>query len=110
MKLITGELIKRFAEVGRQEGVKDPLVIAKFFDPIGSGNWWATEYDPERNICFGYVSGLQVDEWGYFSITELESISRPFGLTIERNIHFQELPISKHLKHTRIAEVLCYCS
>ena len=102
MKLITSELIKRFAEVGRQEGVKDPLVVAKFFDPIGSGNWWATEYDSERNVCFGYVSGLHVDEWGYFSITELESIRRPFGLTIERNILFQELPISKHIPQALI--------
>ena len=95
MKLITEELKARFAEVGSQDGCKDPLVIAKFFDPMGSGNWWATAYDPKRNICFGYVSGLQLDEWGYFSIDELEAIERPFGLTIERNIHFQEQLMSK---------------
>jgi len=31
------------------------------------------------------------DEWGSFSITELESIKRPFGLSIERDIHFDEV-------------------
>ena len=95
MKLITETLIKRFAEVGRQENVPDPLVIAKFFNPAGSGSWWATEYNPERNECFGFVTGLQFDEWGYFSIDELEVLNLPFGLTIERNIHFQEEVISK---------------
>ncbi|HAQ69838.1 MAG TPA: hypothetical protein DCR48_02580 [Flavobacteriales bacterium] len=102
MKLITETLKKRFAEVGRQEGSKDPIVVAKFFNPMGSGNWWATEYDPERNVCFGYVSGLQFDEWGYFSIEELEALKLPFGLTIERNIHFGEQPMSKAIPQALI--------
>ncbi|QHI38069.1 hypothetical protein IMCC3317_34530 [Kordia antarctica] len=92
MKLINDELTKRFKEVGRQN--KNPLVIAKFFDPAGSATWYATEYDGETNICFGYVTGLAFDEWGSFSITELEAIKRPFGLTIERDIHFKEIPFN----------------
>ncbi len=35
MKLLTKQLEKRFAEVGSQEEEKDPLVIAKFFNPQG---------------------------------------------------------------------------
>ena len=35
MKLMTAELEKRFAKVGSQEEVKDPEIIAKFFDPVG---------------------------------------------------------------------------
>ena len=38
-----------------------------------------------------YVTGLAFDEWGSFSITELESIVRPFGLGIERDIHFTKM-------------------
>ncbi|WP_298507414.1 DUF2958 domain-containing protein [uncultured Kordia sp.] len=90
MKLINDELQKRFKEVGPQK--KDPLVIAKFFDPAGSGTWYATEYDPETSICYGYVTGLAFDEWGYFSIDEMEAIQRPFGLTIERDLYFKEVP------------------
>jgi glucose dehydrogenase len=92
MKLINDELQKRFKEVGRQR--KNPVVIAKFFDPAGSGTWYATEYDPETNICYGYVTGLAYDEWGYFSIDEMESLKRPFGLTIERDLYFEEIPFN----------------
>ena len=54
MKLLTKQLEKRFAQVGRQEDVKDPLVIAKFFNPAGSGTWYATEYYPDDRVFFGF--------------------------------------------------------
>tara|TARA_B100001059_G_scaffold235662_1_gene282150 strand:- start:3452 stop:3823 length:372 start_codon:yes stop_codon:yes gene_type:complete len=91
MKLMTKTLEKRFAQVGDQSEKENPTFIAKFFDPVGSGTWYATEYNPESKICNGYVTGLAFDEWGSFSITELESIVRPFGLGIERDIHFTEM-------------------
>lgn len=90
MKLITPELEARFVEVGNQSEARNPLIVAKFFDPVGSATWYATEYNPNTRICYGYVTGLAYDEWGTFSIDELESIQRPFGLTIERDIHFDE--------------------
>lgn len=91
MKLITKALEKRFAKVGDQSEKENPIFIAKFFDPVGSATWYATEYDPNNKICNGYVTGLGYDEWGSFSITEMESIVRPFGLGIERDIHFSEM-------------------
>ncbi|MFA7676133.1 MAG: DUF2958 domain-containing protein [Candidatus Shapirobacteria bacterium] len=97
MKLLTKELIERFEKVGRQEEVKDPLIIAKFFNPTGAGTWYATEYDPQSKNFFGYVSifGDWNDEWGYFSLTELESLRGPFGLGIERDIYFTSKPFSQ---------------
>ena len=56
MKLLTKELLQRFERVGSQEEVKDPLVIAKFFNPTGAGTWLATEYEPDSKIFFGFVS------------------------------------------------------
>ena len=94
MQLLTETLKKRFLELGSQD-IPDPIVIARFFDPIGSATWWVTAYDPRTNCGFGYVTGLQYDEWGYFSSKELEAIRRPFGLSIERDILFKEAPISK---------------
>src|SRR6186713_2035591 len=44
MELLTDQLKARFAEVGRQDEVKDPIVIAKFFAPSGEATWFATEY------------------------------------------------------------------
>ena len=97
MKLLTKELLERFAKVGRQEDVKDPLVIAKFFNPAGAGTWYATEYDAEERIFFGYVSifGDWNDEWGSFSLDELESYRGKLGLGVERDRYFDEKKISE---------------
>jgi hypothetical protein len=95
--LMTKQLEKRFDQVGSQEEIKDPLVIAKFFNPTGAGTWYATEYDPESRTFFGYVTifGDWNDEWGYFSLEELENIRGAFGLGIERDLYFEEKPISE---------------
>lgn len=90
MKLITEELKERFREVGDQSESKNPLIVVKLFDPAGSATWYTTEYDEESRVAFGFVTGLYMDEWGSFSIDELEAIERPFGLTIERDIYFEE--------------------
>ncbi|WP_299223840.1 DUF2958 domain-containing protein [uncultured Psychroserpens sp.] len=105
MKLITKELKERFKEIGDQSNVKDPIFIAKFFDPCGSGTWYASEYDPETNVCFGYVTGFFVDEWGGFSIDELEALTSPLGLGIERDIAFKEIPSSQIIQKNRISEL-----
>ncbi len=100
MKLMTKELERRFAQVGSQEHVEDPLIIVKFFNPAGAGTWYATEYDPVTRIFFGYVSiyGDWNDEWGDFSLDELESYRGPFGLGIERDLYFGERRASEVLK------------
>lgn len=102
MKLLTKELEKRFTQVGSQEEVEasDKIIIAKFFNPAGAGTWYATEYDPATKEFFGYVSifGDHNDEWGYFSLVELESIVGTFGLGIERDLHFGEKKFSEVIK------------
>ena len=98
MELLNEELIKRFKEVGNQEKEKDPLVVAKFFNPCGAGTWYALEYDEKEKTFFGYVSifGDHNDELGYFSLEELKGItSPPFGLGIERDLHCGEQKLSK---------------
>jgi hypothetical protein len=94
MKLITPELQARFLEIGEQAEESDPIIVAKFFNPVGSQSWWAISYDPKYNICFGYVTGMFVDELGSFSIDEMEAVRLPFGLRIERDIHFVECRLS----------------
>lgn len=99
MKLITKEIEARFAAIGSQSQELDPVVVAKFFVPWGAASWFATEYNAEDNICFGYVKGLVEgewnDEWGSFSIDELESIKGPLHLGVERDLHFAEQPFSQ---------------
>ena len=105
MKLITKELIQRFNEVGDQSEIEDPIVVAKFFDPVGSATWYATQYNDTTKIAYGYVSGLAYDEWGTFSFVELASIKRPLGLGIERDLYFKEQPISACITKNRTQEL-----
>lgn len=93
MQLLTKELESRFAKVGRQEEVTDPIIIAKFFNPTGLGTWYATEYIPEERCFFGYVE-LFEGELGYFSLDELSSFRGRFNLGIERDLHFGEQLLS----------------
>ena len=97
MKLMTKQLEQRFARVGSQEEKKDPVIVARFFNPTGAGTWYATEYDPKTREFFGYVSifGDWNDEWGYFSLQELEEYKGRFNLGIERDLHFKEQPASQ---------------
>lgn len=37
---------------------------------------------------YGYVTGLQFDEWGYTTLNQLKAIKFPFGLGIERDMYF----------------------
>ena len=97
MKLLTKALEKRFAEIGRQENSRDPIVVAKFFNPTGAGTWYATEYYPDERLFFGYAV-IQVGEWGYFSLDELESYRGRFGLGIERDLYWDETPASEVLE------------
>ena len=95
MRLISEEIKNRFHELGRQD-VPNPIVVAKFFNPCGSGTWYATEM-PEPGICFGYVTGLGYPEWGSFSIKELEELKcPPLGLPIERDLYTAEKKITEH--------------
>ena len=52
------------------------------------------EYNEKERMFFGYVKLLPgCDEWGYFSLDELESIKGMFGLGIERDLHFGDYTI-----------------
>ncbi len=100
MKLVTADFIELTKDfpLYSQENEKDPMVLAKFFDPCGSATWYVTEFDAIERIAFGYVTGLHCDEFGYTSIDELESIQRPYGLTIERDLYFTQKRLSDCLK------------
>ncbi len=92
MKLLTKEILEKFKKVGNQEnkGLENMEIIVKFFNPCGIGTWYATSYLPKEKIFFGWVSlfGDYNDEYGSFSLEELESLKLSFGLGIERDLYF----------------------
>ena len=97
MRLMTKTLAKRFAQIGTQENSNDPIIVAHFFNPTGSGDWWATEYDPVNKTIFGYASIFNdwCDEWGYTSLEELDAYKGRLGLGIERDLYWTEKRASK---------------
>jgi len=81
-------LIKRTDEDGKPETLEvDASKIDEFKD-----------CEVVDMLFFGYVSihGDFCDEWGYFRMSELESVKcPPFGMSIERDLYFDPKPISK---------------
>lgn len=84
MKLLTDELIKMLPPLYANENTppEDVKVIVKFFNPCGAATWFATEYDPEERMFFGYADlfgDRTCAELGYFALDELEQIKTGFG-------------------------------
>ena len=105
MKLLTNKIIQKFEEIGSQEHKKleEQEIIVKFFNPSGIGTWYATEYNPETKIFFGWVSlfGDHNDECGNFSLKELEEFRGAFGLGIERDLQFGKDRTLKEIIHKK---------
>jgi len=99
MKLLTKELENQIPPLRTQEEKgMDAVVYAKFFTPDSNWTWYITEYDPADRLFFGYVIGLE-NEFGYFSLDELESVKGPLGLPIERDLYFMPKPLSEIVKN-----------
>jgi hypothetical protein len=85
------ELPKLYATEHTKEA--DTEIVVHYF--CAAGDWWLAEIDPEHEdgpLGFGYCR-LGVDpsaaEWGYVSLTELETLNVHHGLVIvERDCHW----------------------
>jgi hypothetical protein len=71
----------------------DKICHVKFFHPFSSWRWFATEFDPETGIFFGWVDGA-FPEWGNFSLEEMKTV-KVRGLGIERDMHFTPKPMKE---------------
>ena len=91
MKLLTKAILKNLPPIYANENkpASEIRIRVKFFNPTGSGTWYATEYDPEQRMFFGYAH-IHEGELGYFSLDELESLRLPLGLKVERDLHWDD--------------------
>jgi len=87
-RLLTAELREKLLANGRLSNSDVPPVV-KFFNPAGAATRLATELDCDEDTLFGIADlGFGCPEIGSFSLAELESVKLPFGLRIERDLHF----------------------
>jgi hypothetical protein len=106
------EILKeRMPALYSQEHERDPVVVAKYFDPVGSWTWYALEGSPvdedgymDTNkpkvdyLFFGLVVGFET-ELGYFSLNELNTAKEGLrgirALPIERDVWFETQRLSE---------------
>lgn len=67
--------------------VEDKMIYVKLFTPWTNWTWYVIEFDGVDE-CFGFVKGI-IAEFGYFSLKETAGVEGPFGLKVERDIHFK---------------------
>lgn len=91
MKLLTEELRSRLPQLYSQEAEADPVIHVKFFLPGTGWTWYVTEGEEREGdfLFFGFVVGLE-SEFGYFLLSELESVTTRLGLHVERDLAFRE--------------------
>lgn len=88
-------LLSSIPDLYETEEIHDPICHIKLFIPDGNWSWYIMEISKEnRNICFGYVEGLE-NELGYFALSEIEEIHGPLGLKVERDLYFKPTILSK---------------
>ena len=92
MKLLTQAIRKKLPPIGSQEGKGDETIAyVKFFTPWTNWTWYAAEFDGE-DMFYGKVVGHET-ELGYFTLRELQSVTGPFKLQIERDMHWSPRPL-----------------
>ena len=88
MLLLTQDQRARLIANGMSRGDHAPVV--KFFNPVGSATWLFSELDEDGDILFGLCDlGFGCPEMGSASLAEITALTLPFGLTIERDLHFE---------------------
>jgi hypothetical protein len=107
MKLLTAAIIKQLEKTPLYSTEKQDVthIIVKFFNPCGSGTWYAVEGMKQENgdwLFFGLCE-IHEKELGYFTLSELQSVKLSFGLKIERDMHFSGMILDKSNNEIRRA-------
>ena len=116
MKLLTAAQRAKLIDNGRRQaavkGTPNELdfePVVKLFNPCGAATWLLTEIDPDdETIAWGLCDlGMGCPEFGTVSLDELASIKGPFGLEIERDLHFKaRAPISVYIRAASKAGII----
>ncbi|HET6446898.1 MAG TPA: DUF2958 domain-containing protein [candidate division Zixibacteria bacterium] len=98
IKLLTKKIRDRLPVLyANEEQGLAAVAIVKFFTPDADWTWYASEFDG-KDIFFGLVIG-HVAEFGYFSLSELESVRGHLGLPIERDLNYRPRSLQELRDH-----------
>ena len=84
MQLVTEEIMLGLPMLYETEDVDvgEKVLMMRFYEKNTQWQWFLCEYSPSEHLAFGYVMGFS-NEWGYFSLEEMEGI-----YTIQRDKEF----------------------
>jgi Protein of unknown function (DUF2958) len=102
MLLLTQDQRVSLIANGKSRG--DHVPIVKFFNPAGSGTWLFSELDVDGDSLFGLCDlGFGSPEMGSASLAEIAAVKLPFGLAIERDLHFEgRFPLTIYADAARV--------
>lgn len=87
-KAIKTKLLANAALSASGEDTSNIKPVVKFFNPCGAATWLVSEMDEDGRM-FGVADlGFGTPEMGYTDLAELKAIRLPFGLRIERDMHW----------------------
>lgn len=92
MKILTKAITSKIPKLYSTEKIdlKDKKIVCKLFTPWAGWTWYVVEGDlqPDGDWLFwGLVDGFE-KEWGYFTLSDLLKLKGPYGLRVERDLHF----------------------
>jgi len=94
--LLTKELASKLPPLYNSENNPEAETIAqvKFFSPYSQWTWYAVEFDGVDTF-WGLVDGFEM-EYGYFSYSELETVTVFGGVpAVERDCHWSPRPVKQ---------------
>lgn len=93
MNLLPNDIRKQLPKLYATEHVPaaDKIAVVKFFTPDAGWTWYVCEFDGDDTL-YGFVIGLEA-EWGYISLSELQSVRGLLGMRVERDQHWQLKPM-----------------
>lgn len=97
MKLVTKKIEKELAKYplySQDSKGNEAVSICKFF--LQGFTWYVLEAQKNGSDYefFGIVDGLD-KEYGYFTLSQLQSLRGRWGLTVERDMHFKPTKVSE---------------
>ena len=85
---MTDKIAEQATKQYEQGSDMDQMVVAKFFNPVGSWTWYLMNMADNGDYCWGIVDGNAI-EMGSFGLDELQNYTGHFGLGIERDTSFE---------------------
>lgn len=99
MKLVTKQIEKQLSKYplySQDSKGDDATIVCKYF--LGHWTWFVLEAEKESNgdyIFFGIVDNGREREYGYFRLSELESLRMWGCVKVERDMYFDPVTVGK---------------